>query len=472
MSPDTIRRLMGRMPKPGAAALVRVMVVLAAPSAALAHAFPQRHEPAVPLGLTVGGAGLAVAASFAIVALVQRGPSEATAADAPRGGAPLLGRLGAGLLGLLLVAGLIGDQGSVERNPLPAFVWVYLWVGLLLASAVLGDLWRHVSPFAFAGHRLFGAGSAPSPTPTAWPALGFFMVFAWGELVWPDSAHPRPIALAILGYAAVTLAGMALVGTRRWLASGEFLAVLFREVGRLAPVQRRGGRLAIGLPGSALVDGPVPTASLMLLILALLATVSFDGFSETLLWSTLAGVGVRALYGAGVVQDIGFTAAGALVRTAGLLGAVALVSALYLGTMRAVARREGAGWLATAQAYAPTLLPIAIGYHAAHYLAYLLLHLQVLPAFASDPLALGWNLFGTAGQAIDPERLDMGLVWAVAVAGVVGGHVIAVLAAHRLALRRSVGRGGAVRAQVPLAGLMTLYTMVSLWIIAQPIVEH
>jgi hypothetical protein len=31
--------------------------------------------------------------------------------------------------------------------------------------------------------------------------------------------------------------------------------------------------------------------------------------------------------------------------------------------------------------------------------------LQLLPSLASDPLGLGWDLFGTAGGAIDPNPL-------------------------------------------------------------------
>jgi hypothetical protein len=43
--------------------------------------------------------------------------------------------------------------------------------------------------------------------------------------------------------------------------------------------------------------------------------------------------------------------------------------------------------------------------------------------------------------------------------------------AHRLALARFGAPGTARRSQVPLAALMVAYTMLSLWILAQPIVE-
>ena len=43
--------------------------------------------------------------------------------------------------------------------------------------------------------------------------------------------------------------------------------------------------------------------------------------------------------------------------------------------------------------------------------------------------------------------------------------------AHAVALREYRDRAAALRSQLPMLGLMVGYTMVSLWIIAQPIVE-
>ena len=49
--------------------------------------------------------------------------------------------------------------------------------------------------------------------------------------------------------------------------------------------------------------------------------------------------------------------------------------------------------------------------------------------------------------------------------------MIAVFLAHHRALQGGATRGAALRAQLPLLALMVAYTMLSLWIIAQPIVE-
>jgi hypothetical protein len=60
-------------------------------------------------------------------------------------------------------------------------------------------------------------------------------------------------------------------------------------------------------------------------------------------------------------------------------------------------------------------------------------------------------------------------MWYVAIAVIVGGHVVAVHLAHTQALRLFPDRVEALRSQTPLVALMIAYTMLSLWILAQPI---
>jgi hypothetical protein len=61
--------------------------------------------------------------------------------------------------------------------------------------------------------------------------------------------------------------------------------------------------------------------------------------------------------------------------------------------------------------------------------------------------------------------------WYGAVVLIVIGHVLAVLQARRVALRlHGTGRAALAR-ELPMMALMVAYTMTSLWILAQPIVE-
>jgi len=53
---------------------------------------------------------------------------------------------------------------------------------------------------------------------------------------------------------------------------------------------------------------------------------------------------------------------------------------------------------------------------------------------------------------------------------IVAGHIIAVYLAHLISLRAFQDRSSAISSQYPMLMLMVIYTVVSLWTIAQPIV--
>jgi hypothetical protein len=76
---------------------------------------------------------------------------------------------------------------------------------------------------------------------------------------------------------------------------------------------------------------------------------------------------------------------------------------------------------------------------------------------------LGWGEYDL-WKGIAPAALT----WWVQVLLIVWGHVAAVFAAHRLAVRTST-RGRALLAQAPLVGLMVCYTVAGLWVLAQQI---
>ena len=126
---------------------------------------------------------------------------------------------------------------------------------------------------------------------------------------------------------------------------------------------------------------------------------------------------------------------------------------LALARLTAWAARDQLGTARVARLWVLSLLPIAIAYHLADYFTYLLIQGQLLIRLVSDPF---------------------GFVWYLAVAAIVLGHIIAVYVAHcRRAPRVPRQAGGPPEpASHPLLVLMVGYTVVSLWIIAQPIVEN
>ena len=125
-----------------------------------------------------------------------------------------------------------------------------------------------------------------------------------------------------------------------------------------------------------------------------------------------------------------------------------------------------------ARRFAFTLVPIAIGYHVAHYLTFLLVQGQYIIPLLSDPFGFGWNLFGTAGYRVDIALVGARFAWYAAVAAILIGHIAAVYLAHLKAMRLFARAPRALRSQVPLTALMVVYTFVSLSILAEPLVER
>jgi hypothetical protein len=118
-----------------------------------------------------------------------------------------------------------------------------------------------------------------------------------------------------------------------------------------------------------------------------------------------------------------------------------------------------------------SLLPISIAYHIAHYFSYLFNGGQLIIPLLSDPFGFGWDLWGTATYRPRIDLVGPLLQWYVAVGAIVVGHVIAIYIAHITSLSTFGKRREALRTQIPIVVLMVCYTMLSLWILSQPIVE-
>ncbi|MGE5202847.1 MAG: hypothetical protein ACM3O6_12375 [Acidobacteriota bacterium] len=459
------------------------MLAAATPSPLCAHGFGQRYDLPIPLWLYLLGAGATVGLSFIVVAALnpaRRSGDGRRRFPLPSGGAVgrsivLAGRVAAAsLFALVVIAGLIGNQ-SPFKNIAPTMVWVIGWVGLSFASALIGDIWAMINPWdslarlvewlRWHGNPGISSSDVPFAKPRldAWPAVLFFLGFAWCELVWDGSDQPRSLALTLLGYSAVTWTGMLAFGRLQWLRCGEIFSVAFGLFSRFAPLEAAadGGRTGLFLRPYAvgLLSRDPASPALTCFVLLLLATVTFDGILETPSWASLA---VWA-------QSHGLDSA--LLATLGLVGLPMAFLGVYLATIAVASRLmrsavsvgELAGW------FIATFVPIALAYDVAHNLSFLALGVQYLIPILSDPLGIGWDLFGTKLYLIDTGVVTASLMWYAAITVIVGGHVAAVYLAHTQALRLFPDRTEALRSQIPLVVLMIAYTMMSLWILAQPI---
>jgi hypothetical protein len=495
-----------------------LVLPLLAPGEALGHGFGQRYDLPVPLSLWVAGAGAAVALSFVIIGLFVRASPDGRGywrfdllrtslgrriAGSRIWGAARVATVAA--LALVVVAGLAGDQ-TPTRNLAPTAVWVAWWVGLAYLSALVGNLWALVNPWAALfrwGAALVGARRPPWRYPSwlgMWPAVALFLAFAWVELVYTGRSIPVHLARLILGYSTLTWTGMALFGRATWLRHADPFGAAFGVLARFAPTELRvtdreacrrceapcagedgacldcpecfaraaRGRREWNLRpfGAGLTHTADVTPSMMVFVLLLLSTVTFDGFTATPAWAAIEG----ALYAA--LAPLG-RARLTLIGTLGLLGSPLAFVLVYLAFARWMAWTAGDRLAPgrVARSFVLSLVPIAIAYHLAHYFTYLLIQGQLLIRLASDPLGLGWNLFGTARYRPDIGIVGARAVWYTAVVAIVLGHVLAVYVAHVVALREYRDRRAALRSQLPMLVLMVGYTVASLWIIAQPIVE-
>lgn len=490
-------------------------LIIAWSTVAFAHGFGERFDLPVPLWLYLLGAGSAVLLSFVVVAYFLRAapPRRYPRLDLLR--VPVVRLLAAPAVVatirvasvlvflLVVVAGLIGTS-QAERNVAPLVVWVLWWVGVAYASALVGDVWRLLNPWkilfewAEAGIRRVDPEAEVSlnvrypPALGVWPAVALFLAFAWLELAYPGAARPFTLASAALVYSGITWGGMIVFGKHAWLSHGEAFTLVFGLLARFAPTEIRvkdasncqdtpardpdGGCVgcwacfeaapasqrelnlrpfAVGLRREEHVPG-----SLMVATLLLLSTVTFDGFTATPLWSAIA----TQLYDAWASLT-GITTLGLLVFP--LIFLVAFLTVCAAMDLAAGVRRSP---LVTARAFVLTLVPIALAYHLAHYLTYLLVQSQLVVPVASDPFGFGWDLFGTAERSIDVAVVGPRFAWFVAVIAIVAGHIVSVYLAHVVAMRRYPARAQALRSQVPMMILMVGYTVISLWILAQPIV--
>ena len=127
--------------------------------------------------------------------------------------------------------------------------------------------------------------------------------------------------------------------------------------------------------------------------------------------------------------------------------------------------------LAFGTAFIYSLIPIALAYHLAHYFSYLLIQGQLIFPLASDPFGFGWNLFNSGDFVINIAIVNAKFAWITALISIISGHVIAIYVAHVIAMRIFTERVQALRSQYPMVVLMVGYTMLSLWTLAQPLVE-
>ena len=323
------------------------------------------------------------------------------------------------------------------------------------------------------GHPRSGDGAGGLlPWPDAlgdWPAVVLLLLFAWFELVFPAPRDPAILAFAVAGYSLFTVAGMVLFGDAVWNRHVEIFSRFFRIVSWLAPLctVEEGGRrrLVLTYPGARLPEVGALSAGNVVFVVVALATVSFDGLSRTFWWLDLAGE--NPLEHPGRTALVGR-------NTLGLVGAAAALLAAFAATAAAGAWWSGARPAPALRRFVVSIVPIAFGYHFAHYLPSFLVDAQYALKALSDPLALGWNLLGARDLHVTASFLthhaSVEIIWYAQAGAIVAAHVVAVVALHTLAGEGSrPGRLAPILGELPLTVLMIGYTLFGLWLLSTPV---
>lgn len=454
--------------------IIAAVLLALRPSVAHAHPAEQALVLLLPTELYNLGGTLAVAISILLIGLVPRGILARLFGSVKLGPAPKLE--GAeqvtqitALAALLLVI-LIGFTGpnDPQNNLLPLMFWTGFWVMVFLIQGLVFDIWRWINPWA--GLAKLAAGEALWKMPkhwTHWPAVTVFLAFQYFMLADIAPNDPDRLGWILLGYTVFTWAAMQLFGGQVWLERGECFSVLFRLIGSLKAFQRMDG-LRVGIPGWAAARLAPLDTSLSVFCLMILISGSFDGLRESFWWLGLLGI-----------NPLEFPGRSAVVwpSTLGLVGANLLVIAVYAATIWvgvALVRRHGEqiSFATAFNTLSIAFLPIALGYHFAHYFVSLLVQSQYLALVLGDPIARGWNLFGLAETRVTTGFLNsmetVRPILLTNVFAVVGSHLASVILSHRLAETCVTGRKRLVLLQLALGILMVCYTLFGLWLLSTP----
>ena len=446
---------------------------------ALAHGIVGRADLPIPVWLFGWAAALVLVVSFVALAVLWPEPRLEQARRRRLFRVPVAvdaacGALGVALFGLVVYAGLAGTQ-SATANLAPRFVYVFFWVGLVVASALFGDVFRLFNPWRATARAVAWAAAhvtprglpAPIPYPDRlgrWPAVAGLFAFGWLELVYPSPGREMPSTLATLAliYAAAQFVGMSLYGIERWSQRGDAFSVYFGLFARLSVFERRDDALFLrpplaGVTGLERLPGTVALLSVMI------GVTAFDGAAEGGLWNS-AGPGLQDFFVArGASLELGLEIA----FTIGLVAAVLIVAGVYrIGVLgvHTVSRERSTADLSAL--FVHTLVPIALAYVVAHYFSLLVFEGQAVSFLASDPLGDGSDYLGTAGTAIDYSVISATTIWYGQVAALVIGHVCGLMLAHDRALTVFRDPRLATRSQYWMLVVMVAFTSLGLWLLS------
>ncbi|HTY96642.1 MAG TPA: fenitrothion hydrolase [Solirubrobacteraceae bacterium] len=461
------------------AVIAPCVLALLFPAAAEAHGIVGRADLPIPVWLFSWAAAIVLVVSFVALSTLWTRPQLQTehrkALLRIPAAVEVLGSVfGVAVFALVVYSGFAGTQ-VWSANFSVTFIYVIFWVGMPLASVLLGDIFAVLSPWRSCARAIRAAGCRLAPKAFArpplrypeklgqFPATALLIGFAWLELVYVERDSPEILAALSLGYFLLMLAGMLAFGDEIWATSADGFGAYFGLLSRMSPLTvDEDGELYARRPLSALTSMPVRPGTVAL-VCAVIGTTTFDGFSNDVVWRKLEPH-LQSLY-----SGISFhpTPAIELAYTTGLLLCIVVIRLVYeLGIrgVQTVSYRYTRAELS--RAFAHTLVPIGFAYVLAHYFSLLIWQGQAIGYLASDPLGNGANILGTSSYRIDYTIISFAAIWYVQVTALVAGHVGGLTLAHDRALTMYRGAQEAVRSQYWMLTVMVAFTSFGLWLLS------
>jgi hypothetical protein len=430
------------------------------------HGIGGSQDLPISLPLALAGGAAALAVSFVVLVLAWRSPrfdADTQGRPVPVLAAAFDGGWASWLLrafGLLFTAyvawAALAGKDSLA-NPTFGVFYVLLWVGVVPASVLFGPFYRAVNPVRTI-HLLLSRASGGRPTDGMvtlprrvglWPAALGLLAFTWMELIFPESNYLWAVRLWCACYAGIVMVGAALFGDR-WIAAADPFEVMSTLVSHLSVFGRTAdGTLVVRAPLRNL-DGVPPLPGLLAAVSVLVGSTAFDSFQESIAW---------ARFSQGLPVDRMLLDTVALITFCVVVGTLFALATMAVPRLATLDRRQ------LPALFAHSLIPIVVGYFTAHYLSYFVELGQQTVARLSDPLVNGSNLLGTADLqpsywlSLHPTVLALAKVGAI-----VGGHVLAVIAAHDRAMK-VLPRRHQLTGQLPLLLVMVAYTVGGIYLL-------
>ncbi|MBA2661947.1 MAG: 4Fe-4S binding protein [Bradymonadaceae bacterium] len=359
----------------------------------------------------------------------------------------------------------------------------------------------------------------PTALKNLYPAIGLFIALTWVELAY--DAPYRPALTALLGLAMVAMAAGTLFvferkGFCRYVCPIGRVTGAYGTTGMLEIRRREAGVCKSctthdclhgnerGLPcptsefmgamnensyctmcteclkscphDNIAINVRVPLADLMgphrrrhdeawLLLIIFVVTI-FHGLAMIPLWThhTIAPLREQLVVWLGF--DMGYLAVFSLAMSVFFAASIAAY-ALACQAMRLASGNAFYRFRDFFTAFAYPLLPVALAYHLAHNSLHFFYEGSKLVRLVSDPFGRGWDLFGTAQNALT-MLVPIQYLWIAQLALVIAGNLAAVWLVNRASHRMFGNRHQALRAAIAMIIFVAALSIAALWLLSQP----